>query len=163
MIKSGIHETTNKPAWRRLLGALQSLPSQDVLVGIPESKGRRQDEPISNALIGYLMETGMPASNVPARPFLKPGVKTAEARILRYLKQGAEYALKGDEAGVSRAMNAAGLTAVSAVKRKITTGPFEPLAPGTVRGRLRRGRTGTKPLIDTGQLRQSVTYVVRSR
>lgn len=162
-MKSGVHERTNKPALKRLLAGLTSLPSTDVLVGIPQEKGARQGEPISNALIGYLMETGMPASNVPARPFLYPGVDAARSPVTKYLKQGAAYALEGNAAGVDRAMNAAGSSAASSVQRKLTAGPFQPLAASTLAARRRRGRTGTRPLIDTGQLRRAITYVVRKK
>jgi hypothetical protein len=64
---------------------------------------------------------------------------------------------------VDIAQNKAGLIAESSVRKKINEGPFEPLAPKTLQERKRRGRTGEKPLIDTGQLRNSVTYVIRPK
>ncbi|MBX4298880.1 hypothetical protein K4H04_24285, partial [Mycobacterium tuberculosis] len=63
------------------------------------------------------------------------------------------------------------------MRAKITEGPFVPLAAATLRARARRGRSGAakelasraagnapdnsnaKPLIDTGQYRQAITYV----
>jgi len=47
------------------------------------------------------------------------------------------------------------------VKAKISSGPFKKLADATLAARRRRGRTGTKPLQDTDQLLNSVTYVMR--
>src|SRR5260363_213287 len=64
---------------------------------------------------------------------------------------------------------------------KMTEGPFKPRAESTLQARARRGRIGAaielerrrrghtpenanaKPLIDTGQLRKSITYVVRKK
>jgi hypothetical protein len=51
-----------------------------------------------------------------------------------------------------------GLAAENAVKRKILTGKFAPLKPATIK---RKGHS--KPLIDTGQLYDSITSQVRPR
>ncbi len=56
-----------------------------------------------------------------------------------------------------------GLMGQDAVRGKITSGPFVPLAPATLRARKAKGRTGEKPLIDTGQLRAAYTYVIRAK
>lgn len=41
------------------------------------------------------------------------------------------------------------------VKKKIKNGPFVPLSPATIN---RKG--SSKPLIDTGHLRQSIRYII---
>ena len=70
------------------------------------------------------------------------------------------------------------------MRAKIMDGPFVPLAPATILARLRRGRpgrinssiygrgaiasdehdaaTGMRPLVDTGALRNSINYVIRT-
>ena len=52
-----------------------------------------------------------------------------------------------------------------AIKAKITDGPFEPLKPSTIAARKskRKSRSNAdiKPLIDTGALRNSISYVIR--
>ena len=147
---------------------INDLTRKDVLIGIPEAETNRQDEdggsaPATNAALGYIHEHGSPANNIPARPFLIPGVKDAQGAIEKRLKQAADAALKGDKAAVDRQMHSAGIEAQNSVKTKINSGDFEPLAPATLAQRKARGRTGTKPLIDTGQLRNSITYVVRGK
>jgi hypothetical protein len=62
-----------------------------------------------------------------------------------------------------RALHKVGLIGTSAVQAKITDGAFAPLAERNIKGRLRRGRTGTKPLIDTGAYRRSFTYTIQPR
>lgn len=161
-MKNGVHLVVDQV--RRLRDSLALLPKRDVLVGIPSTKASRNSgDPITNPVIGYLMETGVPELNIPARPWLYPGIAAARPAIVKYMRQAGDYAMKGDKAGVDRALHAAGLAATNAVRRKITTGPFMPLAPRTLAARRARGRTGTKPLIDTGQMRAAVTYVIRDK
>lgn len=149
---------------KKVLSAITSLPHRDVLVGIPESNsGRDAGEPIANAALLWIHEHGAPEANIPARPSLLPGIRDAQPQITNYLKQAGQAALKGDTARVDRVLHAVGLTAVNSVRRKIQMGPFIPLAPATIAARQARGRTGTKPLLDTGQMRNAITYVLRDK
>src|SRR5260364_229664 len=119
------------------------LVHKEVLVGIPADAPERQeeDEP-GNAALGYLHETGSPARNIPARPFLVPGVRSAQKRINRYFEQSASAALDGHMEQVDKALHRAGLAAQNAVRAKKTEGPFKPLAESTLQARARRGRIG---------------------
>lgn len=150
-----------------MLASVQALVQKELLIGIPAATAARDPEegeaPIDNATIGYLMEFGAPAANIPERPFLVPGIQSATDRIGKRLQRAAEAALDGKKDEVDAQYEAAGLIGQSAVRAKITDGPFVPLAPATLARRRARGRTGEKPLLDTGQLRRSVTFVVRSR
>jgi hypothetical protein len=175
-----------------LLRAVKSLTGSEVLVGIPDTKAERQPEPgephpASNATIGYTMEFGEPDKNIPARPFLLPGIQSVKDKIINRMRAGGEAALKGRKDAVEKTMEGAGLIAANAVQQKITDGPFAPLAPATIQARADRGRKGAKqylkllkqgvpadvlndpgvglvkPLIDTGQLRRAVSYVVRKK
>lgn len=147
-----------------IMKAFAGLVRQRVLVGIPEAEAARNEAtPITNAAIGYIAEYGSPAANIPARPFLVPGVEDAKGPVTGRLKDAAADALEGNRTGVDENLNAAGLAAQNAVRAKINTGPFAPLKPQTLAARRRRGRTGDKPLIDTGQLRNAVTYVIRNK
>lgn len=147
-----------------LLKAIRDLTSKEVLVGIPDTAaGRDGDGPISNAEIGYLMETGSPSQNIPERPHLVPGVQVAREKIERRMKAGAEAALSGKSADIDATLTAVGITAENAVKAKITEGPFAALSPKTLAKRRAKGRTGEKPLIDTGQYRRTITHVVRKK
>ncbi|MFY2645657.1 MULTISPECIES: hypothetical protein [Achromobacter] len=154
--------TTDKLA--QVLAAMAQLVKKDVLVGIPDSAPEREeDTPLSNAQIGYILDNGSPMANIPPRPFLVPGVENAQDEIVEDFRGGAKAALEGSPAGVERALVRAGLRAQNSVRAMIQDGPFEALAPRTLADRKKRGRTGEKPLLDTGQLRNSVTYVVRKK
>lgn len=148
----------------QVLATMTQLVKKDVLVGIPDSAPEREeDTPLSNAQIGYILDNGSPVANIPARPFLVPGVENAQDEIVEDFRSGAKAALEGSPAGVERALVRAGLRAQNSVRSKIQDGPFEGLAQRTLADRKKRGRTGEKPLLDTGQLRNSVTYVVRKK
>jgi hypothetical protein len=146
--------------------ALEGLLKREVLVGIPASNAARDPEPgekttATNALIGYVMEYGSPAKNIPPRPFLHPGIANARADIEVHMKKAGKLALAGKTEEISQELEKVGLIAQASVQKKITEGPFDPLKPGTLAARRRRGRTGTAPLLDTGQLRRAISYVVR--
>lgn len=153
----------------QMLASVQSLVQKELLVGIPAATAPRTpeegEEPIDNATLGYIHEFGAPAANIPARPFLIPGLQSARDPIAKRLQRAAEAALDGRTDDVDAQYDAAGLIAQNAVRRRITDGPFIPLKPATLAARKRRRppRLGERPLNDTGQLRRSVTYVVRSR
>lgn len=146
----------------KLLKGLHQLPKRGVLVGIPAAKGPRDEgDPVNNAALGYIHEFGAPEANIPARPFLIPGVRSATDRVAISFRRAGEAALSGNNEKAEASINAAGMAAVASVQRRLTDGPFVPLAETTLAARRRRGVTRTKPLIDTGQLRRAVTYVLR--
>lgn len=172
MIKNqgGVKMTVDHLA--RVAAAIAMLRETRVMVGLPSETAGRREGGITNAALGYIHEHGAPEAKIPARPWLHPGVKQAESTTTTLLKTAGELALAGKGDGALRAMNVAGLQAVSAVRRYLTAGVPPPLAASTVRRRRRRSKgssylrvatspSQTTPLVDTGQLRQAVTYVVR--
>lgn len=146
-----------------LLKAARALERRQVMVGVPSTTAGREDGPITNAVIGYIQEHGSPAQNIPARPFLVPGVEDGEPKFTPRLKAAAQAALDGDVRKVEQRLHEAGLLAQNAVRAKMSEGIPPPLAPRTLAARRARGRTGEVPLIDTGALHQSITYVLRSK
>lgn len=153
---------------------MNALADHRVMVGVPEDRGQRREpgEP-SNAELAYIHDNGAPEAGIPARPFLGAGLREDAATTEAGLAHAGMLAASG--AGVAKVLaqlRVVGLRAVNAVRRKISTGPFVPLAPATVAARRRRSK-GSKyrrkattaadvtPLIDTGQLRNAVTFVLR--
>lgn len=147
-----------------ILEAMHDLTEKEVLVGIPHGEARTDADGLTNAQIGYIQETGSPANNLPARPFLAKGIEDVQPKIADYLTKAVDQAIAGNLQGVERYYNMAGMTAQNSVKRRINNGEgFEPLSPRTIAIRQAKGKTRIKPLIDTGQLRNSITYVIRKR
>ncbi|WP_186205916.1 hypothetical protein [Burkholderia gladioli] len=126
-----------------VLKSIAALVQQEVLVGVPDSTAGRKDDgqPISNAEIGYIMETGSPANNVPARPHLVPGVEHVLPAVTKQLERGVGAALDGKAEKVDQQLHAAGTLAVSSVRLTIRNNIPPPLAPSTVANRYRQRRT----------------------
>jgi hypothetical protein len=177
MARSGVVTVIDNT--RRLTQALDVLANTRVMVGIPAANDEREDGEVTNAMIGYWMENGIPERNVPARPHLGPGVKDARNKVTDYLKQAGRLALDGRPDAVTRAYMAAGQTAVTAIKARIRAGIPPPLADSTLRRRASR-RKGARlelaaraagqapsndhvtPLINTGQYLAAITFVLRN-
>lgn len=169
------------------IGAINELADRRIMVGIPSTRAGREDaegEEINNAALGYIHENGAPEANIPARPWLVPGVQRAEEATVAGLRRVAEAALDGRPEVAEQRMNAVGLRAVSSVKGYLTEGVGPPLASSTIRSRrysrktqsMRKGEVQelarraageapgvdlVKPLINTAQMLNAVTYVIR--
>lgn len=148
-----------------VLKAVRDLTKKEVLIGIPAEGADRMPEdgeagPINNAVLGYRLEFGAPEDNLPPRPHLLPAVESIRDKAVERLKKAGEQALSGKPEEVEKSLHAVGLIGQNAVRFRITNGPFAPLSPVTIKRRKAKGRTGEKPLIDTGQYRRAHTYVV---
>lgn len=161
-MKSGMSVTVDKT--KEIMAALRAATKQDVYVGIPMEANKEHGDGIDNATIGYINEYGSELSNIPPRPHLVPGVQKVSEECAGLMARGVSDALSGTVGATERGMNQAGLKAQASVRDTITRGEgFEPLADATLKNRERKGFTGTKPLIWTGQYRNSITYVVRAK
>lgn len=157
---------------KKLIDSMDALGSVEVLVGIPQEKDTREEGRIGNAALGYIHEFGSPINNIPARPFLRPGVKNSADRWQPKLAAAAQAAMTGDSSAMMGKLDEAGIIASNAVKQTILAGIPPPLGKATVTARRRR-TTGSKyrrratsggdviPLVDTGQLLRSITWVVK--
>ena len=141
-----------------ILAAVRELGARDVKVGFPEKTGGRGEaDGLNNPTLAYIHEYGAPEANIPERPFLVVGVESALPAVTKVMKDGAKAALAGRNTA-GQTLNTVGLVAQGAVQKKIVDGPFIPNAPGTVQ---RKG--SDRPLIDTGALRQAVSYVIEGK
>lgn len=143
--------------------AVEYLASMEVVAGIPDIKADRhkQNEPLNNAQILYIHDNGSPSMNIPPRPVLEPGIQLAQAKINALLVKAGDSALAGKNP--EKLLHAVGVAAQNGLRKRITQGPFVPLAKSTLKARKRRGRTGSRPLVDTGELRNALSYVVRKK
>lgn len=146
-----------------IMAQIGALAPGKVLVGIPAADTEReQGDPITNAALGYIHENGAPAANIPARPWLIPGVKNAQDKIAQRLGAAMRAALLQNAAERDRQLHAAGIVASSAAKAMINSNIAPALSDATLAARRARGVTRENTLVDTGQLRNSVVYIVNS-
>lgn len=147
------------------------MTSKQLLVGIPSSTSGRPGDPMNNATLGYIHEHGSPAANIPARPWLRPGVAEAKKEIETRLHAMGEAVFRG-ETNLDKHLTALGLVVVNAIRRRMQQGIPPPLADSTIRRRKQRSAGSkykrkassakdTTPLIDTGKMIAAITFVIR--
>lgn len=144
---------------KELMATLEKLAKVgSIFVGVPEEKASRKSSEMNNATLAAIHELGSPSANIPARPFLKIGIAKAQKECVNILGIGAAKALTNFDAGdLVKAQDKAGLVAQNSVRGVFTSGELKPLAESTLK---KKGKK-TTPLIDTGSLRTSISYVVR--
>lgn len=163
---SGFRVTLDRS--KEIKKALDRLSLSNVLVGFPTESGSHADNSkkgaVTNAYLGYIHDKGAPGANIPARPFLEPGILDAQKDILADMEEGALKTLDGDTKAAETALEKAGMHAELSVKEQFTDNNW----PRLKHDRYRKGKKAQKkedatPLVDTGQLRRAVTHVVRKK
>ncbi len=140
------------------------MDKRDVLVGVPQDKTARKGDPITNASLAYIHDQGAPEANIPARPFMKPGITNAQTKITNQMQLAAKKSIDGDASAIEQGLLKVGMVAQSSIRAIIQAGEgFAALTAGTLNARKKRGRTGVKPLLDTGQLRNSINFTIRGK
>lgn len=155
----------------------------EVLVGIPRSTAMRPGDEISNAEIAYINEHGDPACRIPPRPFMEPGFQRCRDKVRDVMAAGVQRLARFGS--LRPAAERVGLICQASIRGVFTDNDWKPLSPRTIMARAQRTvskhkgfadktargqqselqrelarRAGDRPLIDTGALRQSITYVV---
>lgn len=159
-------QSQSAPGAKELLSAeelrkrLNDLDKVEVLVGIPQATATRRKGPITNAQLLFIHSKGSPARNIPARPVIEPAINADgnKQAIAAQLKQAAIMKAKGNDLDMLAYLRRAGQIATNAAKAWFTDSRnnWAPNSPETIR---RKG--SNRPLIDTGQLRAAITFVIR--
>ena len=145
--------------------AINSLKHKETLVGIPSTDKPRQDgDPINNATILFINEFGSPANNIPPRPVMKIGIAKAQVDIAEEFKACANAVLDKGPAVIDQYYERVGIIASNSVKGVINNQEgIEGPSKATLEAREARGFMGTKALVVSGQLRNSITYIVKGK
>lgn len=125
-----------------------------VKVGILESAGSYPEGGPTIAQVADYNEFGAPRAGIPERSFIRAGLEERRTELDAIRKDIVSRALDGSISN-DTGLKLLGEAAKAFIQRKIVEGPFVPNAPATI---LLKG--SSKPLIDTGQLRRSVDYVL---
>jgi hypothetical protein len=163
-----------------------------VTVGIHEDAGNHESDDITNAALGAVHEFGADINHpggtsygfaskaaaerndvrflktgkgyaelgttkaheikIPARPWLNPGVNSGNLEYIAIIEKAAA---KGEPLDMT--LNKIGVTAVGLVQKYMTELRTPPNAASTI-----KKKGSSNPLIDSGALRQSVTYKITS-
>lgn len=144
------------PEGKKFYAEVNKLAENQVFVGFQAGKALHESsgKSVDMAQVAAWNELG--TSRIPARPFLRQTVDSNESEIAAMCEKAAKSIANGGNA--EQALKQIGAVAVSMVQKTIVSGSFEPNAQSTV---MRKG--SDRPLIDTGQMRQSVHYVIKPK
>ena len=149
-------DNSGSKALEKLAGQMKRAKLE---VGFFESATYPDGTPV--AYVAAIQEFGNPAGNNPSRPFFRNAISQHDG--WKDLASKAMNAVVEGRMGLDQALNQMGLKMAADVKDSITDGSYEALKQSTLDARQSRKRTegvASKPLIDTGQMLQSVTYAV---
>jgi hypothetical protein len=170
---------------------MADIGNLEVYVGIPEEEASREGE-INNAELAYIhthgiragsmraemqpnldngmayskayemyiQSNGSPLWHSPPRPIIEPAIEKNKDSIADKLKPALKAGLDGDEQGARDGLEKAGMFASGKVKDYFTDpdNGWAENSPATV-----KTKGSDRPLVDTGALRQAITYVVKER
>lgn len=138
---------------RELANLIDEIVTDEVVtVGIHESESARDDPgSLTNAQLGAIHEFGTPT--IPARPWLVPGVESGNKEYIETVKHEMEAGRQPEDI-----LPVLGVIAVSSVQQYMTALRSPPNAQSTI-----NKKGSSNPLIDTGELKSSVTFEIRQK
>lgn len=173
-----------------LVKRLKGLQKRQIQVGIPQKTSSRRGEGINNAELLYIhthgtrrkamrkeMQEGMdrglkyseafslyiqshgsPLWHSPPRPVLEPAIKANKEKIALQFSKIIKATADGNADAMERAITSTGITAQNACRSwfKDPRNGWPRNDPKTV-----KLKGSDKPLVDSGELRDSIVYVVR--
>lgn len=146
---------------------LDVVSNNKAYVGIPQERSSRPGSgEITNAELLYVQTYGSPINKIPPRPVIEPALEENEKRVKILTERAITSALNGNKEEAISNLHKVGLFAVNAVRAFIRAFPdngLPPNKPATIRRKRAKGATDPKPLIDTGEMMKSITYVIISK
>lgn len=154
------------------IAGLQYVKVEGGLIGTVAADG--EASPSELVKIGRAHEYGI---GVPRRPWLSLAVERHRKSWTPYLAQAIKRKAEGDSQASTNALRVLGVKMVGDIGMTIETGPFLPNAQATIDAKTKRGKLTARrralaqqdpaqdmgearPLIDTGQLVQSIRATV---
>lgn len=141
--------------WNRIQREFKEFKGAATVVGYPEGESgteRHDEAKISLAGLAAVHEYGSVARNIPERPLQRQTFERTKKHIYKVILNEFSKVL-ANKVDVKKALSAVGEWYTGQMKNTIDTGNFVGLSEVT---KARKG--SSKPLIDTGQLRNSITH-----
>jgi len=134
---------------------LQQFKDSVVKAGILAKDGsQNHSEGITVFQIGMIHEFGVPEKNIPRRSFIRVPIENNIKEITKLIENN--HRLVSENAMSAKvALDRIGIKAQNTIKESFRNNDWKPLKRATVK---RKG--SSRPLIDTGQLIGSISYIV---
>ena len=168
MLKITITENTDQI--KKRAKCLKYLQTHRVDVGLTSGASAR-----SKFLLA-IHTRGSPVMRIPPRPVVRPALakEALRAEMVECLITSCEAASKGDLPGTQAGLENAGQRGADGIREYIDAGISPPNSPVTLsggwiynrvakKGVLVKGKSGSTPLVDTGQLRDDFDWEIREK
>ena len=134
---------------------LQQFKDSVVKAGILAKDGsQNHSEGITVFQIGMIHEFGVPEKNIPRRSFIRVPIENNIKEITKLIENN--HKLVSENAMSAKvALDRIGIKAQNTIKESFRNNDWKPLKRATIK---RKG--SSRPLIDTGQLIGSISYIV---
>lgn len=132
---------------------LRELAEKEVRIGFQHGKATEED---GTDICDVAAWNELGTVNMPSRPFLRKSVDENESKINAFLQSKKKDLVKGVSA--EQVLKEIGIFQKDLVQEKLTDGSFAANAESTV-----KQKGSSKPLIDSGRMRQSVNYVIQTK
>ena len=139
------------------LERFREIGKPKVYIGVPASKNGMHEGGINMATLLALHVLGVPTRGIPQRDPLRPPLIANAQRYTDLLALGLKNALS-DGTDPKLVYEKIGIVATNDVKDYFITGNFKALSEKTI-----KAKGSSKPLINTGELRNSISYEVRNK
>ena len=157
--------------------AMKFLAQKEVFIGIPQETNAAHEAEkgkiVTTADLLFIHSYGSGINRVPSRDVLETSLKYNKEQVAQLLSEAMEKATSGNISAVEMALKKAGMQAQN-IARDWFTNPannWAPNAPFTIEGGWMRnrksgkafyakGKGSSRPLVDTGEMRKAITYVV---
>ena len=151
--------TEDTALWDARFACLKHLAESQVDVGLTSSASGR------SRFLMAIHEHGAPVMHIPARPVIRPALSREDTRaeMSAGMAKACAAAHQGDMEGTKAGLAEAGQAGADGIRAYIDKGVPPPNAPITLEGGWMRnpvsgkpvhveGKSGTTPLVDTGQM-----------
>ena len=138
---------------KKLQKILKELADKEVRVGFQQGKTTEED---GTDVCDIAAWNELGTVNMPSRPFLRMSVDDNSDKINSFMSAQKRSIINGESA--DRILKKIGIFQKDLIQEKITEGSFAPNAPSTI-----KAKGSSKPLIDTGRMRQSVNFEIKQK
>ena len=150
----------NKEVEARLkkLAAKKHSVKVGIIAGKEDTK-RKDKGGINNAMLAQIHEFGAPSVGIPERSFMRGTARVKQAEILKEQALLMKSFMKG-KITLEKALDILGLSIAAKIKLFMREGIAPELTEARKKQKVRGGKAGDTPLIDTGQLINSISHEV---
>ena len=140
-------------AGKKLQKILKELADKEVRIGFQQGKATEED---GTDICDIAAWNELGTVNMPSRPFLRMSVDDNSDKINSFMSAQKRSIINGEP--TDRILKKIGIFQKDLIQEKITEGSFAPNAPSTI-----KAKGSSKPLIDTGRMRQSVNFEIKQK